>query len=211
MSSVQPPLLHSVKLVMPDNLVNLSSDLSEGALPNVLPPTPTAHNPLSNSKCSEHSKFVFTPIGSFGHSNLSWPLFHSNTREYPSIMQCLRRLASFPGSRNELAILDYNKIPYQKVQYLPPSYDGDVIFELPPSSVSASTSKNTMDSMDKSSMVTHGAGPSPPIFTTAKASLLGSPCVLASWFVTIRVVTSLLDPPSAMRLSGQAEPTLHSN
>jgi hypothetical protein len=56
------------------------------------------------------------------------------------------------------------------------------------------------------SMVTHGAAPSPPIFTTAKASLLGSPCVLASWFVT-----SSLDPPSAMRLSGQAKPTLHSN
>jgi hypothetical protein len=35
------------------------------------------------------------------------------------------------------------------VQYLPPSYDGDVIFELPPSCVSTSTSKNTMDSMDK--------------------------------------------------------------
>jgi hypothetical protein len=61
------------------------------------------------------------------------------------------------------------------------------------------------------SMVTHGAAPSPPIFTTAKASLLGSPCVLASWFVTTKVVTSLLDPPSAMRLSGQANPTLHSN
>jgi hypothetical protein len=61
------------------------------------------------------------------------------------------------------------------------------------------------------SMVAHGAAPSPLIFTTAKASLLGSPCVLASWFVTIRVVTSLLDPPSAMKLSGQADPTLHSN
>jgi hypothetical protein len=64
-------------------------------------------------------------------------------------MQCLRRLASFPGSRNELATLDYDKIPYHKVQYLPPSYDGDVIFELSPSCVSTSTSKNTMDSMDK--------------------------------------------------------------
>jgi hypothetical protein len=42
-------------------------------------------------------------------------------------------------------------------------------------------------------MVTHGASPSLPIFTTAKASLLGSPCVLASWFVTTRVVTSSLE------------------
>jgi hypothetical protein len=60
-------------------------------------------------------------------------------------------------------------------------------------------------------MVTHGATPLPPIFTIAKASLLGSPCVFASWFVTTRIVTSSLDRPSGMKLSGQAKPTLHSN
>jgi hypothetical protein len=64
-------------------------------------------------------------------------------------MQCLRQLASFLGSRNELASIDYDKITYHKVQYLPPLYNGDVIFELPPSCVPASTSKNTMDNMDK--------------------------------------------------------------
>jgi hypothetical protein len=149
MSSVQPPLLHSVKLEKPDNLVNLSSDLSEGALPNAPPPTPAAHTHVSNSKCSEHSKSVFTPVGSSSHSNLSRPPCHPNTREYPSVMQCLRRLASFPGSKNKLATLHYDKIPYHKVQYLPTSYNGDVIFELPPSQVSASTSKNAMDGMDK--------------------------------------------------------------
>jgi hypothetical protein len=127
----------------------LSSDSSEGALPNVLPPTPVAHTPVSNSKYSEHSKSVFIPVGSSGHSNFSRPPFHPNTREYPNIMQCLRCLASFPGSRNELATLDYDKILYYKVQYLPPLYDGNVIFELLPSFVSASISKNTMDSMNK--------------------------------------------------------------
>jgi hypothetical protein len=64
-------------------------------------------------------------------------------------MQCLRCLASILGSRNELASIDYDKIAYQKVHYLPPLYNGDVIFELPPSCVFASTSKNTMDGMDK--------------------------------------------------------------
>jgi hypothetical protein len=86
MSSVQPPLLHSMKLEMLDNLVNLSSDSSEGALPNIPPPTRVAHIPVSNSKCSEHSKSVFIPIGSSSHSNLSRPLCHPNTREYPSVM-----------------------------------------------------------------------------------------------------------------------------
>ena len=129
--------------------MNLSSDSFEGALLNVPPPSPTVHTPVTNSKCSEHSKSIFTPIGSSSHSNLSWPPCHPNTCEYPSVIQCLRRLASFLGSRNKLATLDYKKIPYHKVQYLPPSYDGDIIFELPPSCASASTSKNTMDSMDK--------------------------------------------------------------
>jgi hypothetical protein len=45
MSSVQPSLLHSVKLEKPDNLVNLSNDSSEGALPNVPPQLPP-HTPL---------------------------------------------------------------------------------------------------------------------------------------------------------------------
>jgi hypothetical protein len=118
MSSVQPPMLHSVKLEKPDNLVNLSRDSSEGALPSVPPPTPAAHTPISNSKYSEHLKFVFNLVGSSSHSNLSRPPFHPNTHKYPSVMQCLRRLASFPGSRNELATLDYDKIPFHKLQYL---------------------------------------------------------------------------------------------
>jgi hypothetical protein len=59
-------------------------------------------------------------------------------------------------------------------------------------------------------LVTHDAVPSPPIFVTTKASLLGSPYVLAIWFVITRIVTSHLDCPIGMRLSGQAKPTLHS-
>jgi hypothetical protein len=149
MSSVQPPILHSVKLEFPDDLVHLSSDSSEGGFPSASLQTPTVHTPVSNSKCSEHSKSVITPIESSGHSNFSRPPFHPNTRQCPSVMHCLRRLASIPGSRNELALVDYDKIAYHKVQYLPPSYNGDVIFELPPSWVSASSSKNAMDGMDK--------------------------------------------------------------
>jgi hypothetical protein len=53
-SSVQPSLLHAVKLKKPYNLVNLSSDSSEGAIPNNPPPTPTIHTLVSDSKCSEH-------------------------------------------------------------------------------------------------------------------------------------------------------------
>jgi hypothetical protein len=79
MSSFQPPVLHFVKLESPDNPMNLSRDSSEGVIPNVPPPAPTAYTPVSDSKCSEHSKSIFTPVGSSGHSNLSWPLYHPNT------------------------------------------------------------------------------------------------------------------------------------
>jgi hypothetical protein len=149
MSSVQPPLFHFVKLKRPNDLVHLSSDSSKDELSNVSLPTPASHIPVSDFKCSEPLKSTLTPIGSSGHSNFSCPPFHPNTRECPSVMQCLRCLASVPGSRNELASIDYDKIAYHKVQYLPPSYNSDVVFELLPSRVSASTSKNTMDGMEK--------------------------------------------------------------
>jgi hypothetical protein len=64
-------------------------------------------------------------------------------------MQSLKPLASILGSRNELATVDYDKISYYKVQYLPLLYNGDVIFELLPSLVSASSFKNGMDGTDK--------------------------------------------------------------
>ena len=70
MSSVQPPLLHSMKLEKPDYLMNLSSDSSEGTISNIPPTTPAAHIHVSNSKYSEQST-VFTPVGLPGHSNLS--------------------------------------------------------------------------------------------------------------------------------------------
>jgi hypothetical protein len=104
-----------MKLESLDNLVNLSSDSSEGVLPNVPPPTSVAHIPISDSKYSKHSKSVFTPVGSSGHYNLSWPPCHPNTCGYSSVMQCLRCLASFSGSRNKLASIDYEKISYHKV------------------------------------------------------------------------------------------------
>jgi hypothetical protein len=73
MSSVRPSLFNSMKLECPDDLVHLSSDYSEGTISNVSLPTPVAHTLVSNSKCNEHSKFVFNPIGSSGHSNLARP------------------------------------------------------------------------------------------------------------------------------------------
>jgi hypothetical protein len=79
MSSIQPPLLHSVKFECPNGLVLLSSNSSEGELPSASLRAPIAHTPINESKCTEHSKSVFTPIVSSGHSNLSRPPFHPNS------------------------------------------------------------------------------------------------------------------------------------
>jgi hypothetical protein len=59
MSSVQLPLFHFVKLESLDNQINLSSTSYEGELLNVSLPTPAADTLVSDSKCSEFSKFVF--------------------------------------------------------------------------------------------------------------------------------------------------------
>ena len=87
MSSFQPPLLHSVKLEYTNDLIHLSSDSFDGAIPNISLKTFAAHTLISDSKCSEHLKSIYTPIGSSSHSNLSHsPSFHPNIWEYPSAM-----------------------------------------------------------------------------------------------------------------------------
>ena len=186
MSSIQTPLLHLMKLESSDNLVNLFSDSSEGGLPNIPPPTPAIHTPISNSKYNEYSKFVFTPISSSGQSKFSQPPCHSNICEYSNAMQYLRSLASFPRSRNKLASIDYDKFPYYKVQYLPPSYNDNVIFESPPSCVSTSTSKNTMDIKDKRfDGHTWCCTITSNIHNNQDLTFRKS-CMLASWFVTTK-------------------------
>jgi hypothetical protein len=149
------------------------------------------HTLVSNSKCSEHSKSVYIPIDSSGHSNFSRPPCHSNNRECLIVIECPRRLASIPGSRRKkLASIDYDKITYHKVHYLPPSYNSDVLFELPPSCVSASISKNIMENMDKrfdGYTWCH----------TITSNIQNSQCLIfrksfcvGHWFVTTKMVTS---------------------
>ena len=48
------------------------------------------------------------------------------------VLQFLRALRALKGSRNALSRLDYDSIPAYAVQTLPPKFNGDVIFELPP-------------------------------------------------------------------------------
>jgi hypothetical protein len=112
---------------------------------------------------------------------------------------------------NQLASIDYDKIAYNKVQHLPPSYNGTIFFELLPSHVSASTSKNTIDGMDKlfnghtwCHTITSNIHNSQGLIFRKSSSVGQLVC-------NNQIVTSCLDHPSGMLLSGQAKPTFHSN
>ena len=67
-----------------------------------------------------------------------------------SVLQFLRALRALKGSRNALSRLDYDRIPSYAVQTLPPKFNSDVIFELPPVSMShMSIYAKGMPGMDK--------------------------------------------------------------
>ena len=66
------------------------------------------------------------------------------------MLQFLRALRALKGSRNALSRLDYDSILAYAVQTLPPKFNGDVIFELPPvSTTHMSTYAKGMSGMDK--------------------------------------------------------------
>ena len=66
------------------------------------------------------------------------------------IVQSLQKLTQMPGHKNILKRLDYDKIKTMDVEFLPPTYDGDVLFVLPAMGSSSSHSKaKSMFGMDK--------------------------------------------------------------
>ena len=91
-----------------------------------------------------------TPSRTPCHSSLSVPPIEAHVLQRPSIMDCLLRLASMHRSRNELSTMDLSTMKHEQVPFLPPVFDGDVIFELPPCGPSSfvSGAKN-LEGMDK--------------------------------------------------------------
>jgi hypothetical protein len=67
-----------------------------------------------------------------------------------SILDCLKRLFATKGSRNALKKVDYDNVKHLKVDYLPPVFNGDVVFEFPSiCSLSTSSHVKFMVGMDK--------------------------------------------------------------
>ena len=74
----------------------------------------------------------------------------SSVKQPRSIVDLLRRLANMPSSKNVLKKLDYDSLQTVHAEFLPPHFDGDVMFVLPPVSNSAiHTKAKSIDGMDK--------------------------------------------------------------
>jgi hypothetical protein len=90
------------------------------------------------------------PVITFSSDEDSSPPKSTSQAGLVSIVACLKKLGSRPGSKNPLKNLDFNSIRHERVDFLPPKFDGDVLFEFPPAGPLASqTQAKAMQGMDK--------------------------------------------------------------
>jgi hypothetical protein len=78
------------------------------------------------------------------------PTLKPLSQDTVSILPLLKQLATMPEKKNILKKIDYSVIRHERVEYLPPVFDGAVIFELPPAGHTAARSQaKSMQGMDK--------------------------------------------------------------
>ena len=133
---VQLNLATLVKLEHADELITILSDDSDGISPTVaLPMT----SPLVNSPLPKSSQKSLSP--------LCHPPPHVVCPTSFCIVNSLKRIWAIKGDRNVFKTLDFDTLDIQRVKFLPPTFNGDVLFELPP--VEKSGSFHMMHGMDK--------------------------------------------------------------
>ena len=137
------PLLSKVKLEPVQNTVFVLSDDSDS---DSIPLTPA-----SISKESSFFSTIPPPSPSdFATACRSKPPLPPFATSPHSVVDCLRNLSSRRGSKSVLSRLDYNSITIQKVDFLPPTFDGDIVFELPPlGDIPQSSKSGHLYGMDK--------------------------------------------------------------
>jgi hypothetical protein len=85
-----------------------------------------------------------------GSSSQHPPLHPSSSSSCFNIIDALKMTKSRRRSKSDLIAIDFDSIDIRHVKYLLPSFDGDVIFILPPINVDASSMYGrSMDGMDK--------------------------------------------------------------
>ena len=125
-----------VKLEHADELITILSDDSEGNSPTVALPM---SSPLDNSPLPESSQR--------SPSSLCRPSPNALCYTSSCIVDSLRRIRAIKGVRNVFKTLDFDTLDIQRVKFLPPTFNGDVIFELP--ALDKSGSFHMMHGMDK--------------------------------------------------------------
>ena len=135
-STVQLTPATRVKLEHADELITVLSEDSDRNSPTLaLPRT----SPLVDRTLSQSSQK--------SPSSLSHPPPHVVCQRSIYIVDALKRIQAMKGVRNFFKTLDFNTLDIQRVKFLSPTFNGDVLFILPP--VDKSGSFHMMHGMDK--------------------------------------------------------------
>jgi hypothetical protein len=109
-----------VKVERGEEVITILYDDSLENSPAVVPPNRT---PLVDSSFQDSFERIHTPI-------YRPPPYYGHQMSF-SVVESLRRLQASKGARNVFKSLDYDSLNIQRVQFLPPTFNGDVLFELP--------------------------------------------------------------------------------
>ena len=118
--TVQLTAAMGIKLEPVDELITFLSDDSDDNSPTVVLPM---NSPLVNSSLVESSQK--------SPSLLSHQSPHVVCPTSSWIVDSLKRIRAIKGVRNVFKTLDFDTLDIQRVMFLPPSLNGDVLFELP--------------------------------------------------------------------------------
>jgi hypothetical protein len=125
-----------VKVEHAEELITILSDDSDGISPAVASPI--------------RSPLVICSLPELSHRSPN-PLSHPPPLVGPlksiSIVDSLKRIRASKGVRNVFKTLNFDSLNIQRVKFLPPTFNGDVLFELPP--VDTSGPFHMMHGMDK--------------------------------------------------------------
>jgi hypothetical protein len=110
-----------VKVEHAEELITILRDDSDG---NSLILAPLITSPLVNSFFVDSSQRSLIP--------LSHPVPHVGHQKSLSIVDSLKKLRASKEATNVFKTLDFDSLDIQRVQFLPPTFNGDVLFELPP-------------------------------------------------------------------------------
>jgi hypothetical protein len=134
--TIQLTLATHVKVEHAEELITILSDDSDGIFPAVASPI--------------RSPLVICSLPELSHRSPN-PLSHPPPLVGPlksiSIVDSLKRIRASKGVRNVFKTLNFDSLDIQRVKFLPPTFNGDVLFELP--SVDTSGSFHMMHGMDK--------------------------------------------------------------